>query len=142
MNPAFLEGVAIEFVRTVTFSAAHRYASSAFSAEENARVYGSLYREEGFGHNFLLEAHFAGPVDFETGMIANLADIDRWLKVVASEFDHKMLNDLPDFSGVAPTLERISLAFFEKLRGHVSPGVRLVKVRLFEGDQTWVDYFG
>ena len=142
MKPAFLDGVAIEFVRTVTFSAAHRYASPAFSPAENARVYGSLYREEGFGHNFLLEAHFAGPVDFETGMIANLVDIDRWLKTVAGDFDHKMLNELPEFSQSAPTLERISLVFFEKLRAHVSPGVRLVRLRLFEGDQTWVDYFG
>ncbi len=144
MKPTFLEGVAIDFVRTVTFSAAHRYFSPGFSNDENRQVYGTLYRDEGFGHNFLIEAHFAGPIDFETGMIVNLVDVDCWLRAVAQVFDHKMLNELSDFQGVAPTIERIAQVFYKRLLVQMSsrPEVRLLKVRLFEGDQTWVDYFG
>lgn len=134
----------LEFVRTVTFSVAHRYASPALGEEESRRVYGSLYREPGagFGHNFLLEAHFTGPVDAQTGMIANLADVDRWLRAVASRFDHKVLNDLPEFATRAPTLELIAAAFFDGLVSLLQPGVRLVSVRLYEGERIWVDYFG
>jgi 6-pyruvoyl-tetrahydropterin synthase len=134
----------LEFARTVTFSAAHRYASQALGEEESRRVYGSLYREpgSGFGHNFLLEAHFTGAVDAETGMIANLVDVDRWLRAVASRFDHKVLNDLPEFANRAPTLELIAATFFDGLVSLIEPGVRLVSVRLYEGEQIWVDYFG
>ena len=135
----------IEFVRTVTFSSAHRYYSPAMSDAENRQTYGSLYRAEGFGHNFLLEAHFTGPVDALTGMIANLVDVDRWLKSVATRFDHKFLNEIPEFSGAAPTLERISKVFYELLSVEISAAAsraRLAKVRLFEGDQTWVDFSG
>lgn len=135
---------ALEFVRTVTFSAAHRYASAALGEEESRRVYGSLYREPGagFGHNFLVEATFSGPVDSQTGMIANLADVDQWLRTVASRYDHQVLNDLPDFSAHAPTLELVAAAFFDGVRALVSSGVRLVSIRLYEGEQIWVDYFG
>lgn len=135
----------IELVRTVTFSSAHRYYSPGLTEAENRQAYGSLYRDEGFGHNFLLEAHFTGPVDPLTGMIANLVDIDTWLKSVASRFDHKMLNETPEFLSVAPTLERIAKVFFELLKGEISAASsrsQVVKVRIFEGDQTWVDYRG
>jgi 6-pyruvoyltetrahydropterin/6-carboxytetrahydropterin synthase len=134
----------LEFVRTVTFSAAHRYASAALGEDESSRVYGSLYREPGagFGHNFLVEATFTGAVDPQTGMIANLVDVDQWLRSVAGRFDHKVLNELPEFAGQAPTLELISRAFFDELKKQVDANVRLTSIRLYEGDQIWVDYFG
>ncbi len=134
----------LEFVRTVTFSAAHRYASASLGEEESAKVYGSLYRPPGagFGHNFLVEASFSGPVDPLTGMIANLTDIDNWLRAVASRFDHKVLNDLPEFASTAPTLEMIARAFFRAVSSLVIPGVRLNSIRLYEGSSTWVDDFG
>ena len=134
----------LEFVRTVTFSAAHRYASSSLGEAESARIYGSLYRAPGagFGHNFLVEATFAGPVSASTGMIENLVLIDEWLRSVASRFDHKVLNDLPAFAGFAPTMEVVAREFFHQLSPFVSPGVRLVSVRLREGDSFYVDYFG
>lgn len=159
-KPAFLSGVDVEFVRAVTFSAAHRYASPTLSEAENKRVYGSLYREDGFGHNFLAEAAFTGPVDFQTGMIANLVEIDRWLKTVAARFDHKFLNECPEFTGVAPTLERLARAFFDGVATAMSAAssaaisnptpepipalrdVRLTRVRIYEGRDTWIDYRG
>jgi len=112
--------------------------------EESARTYGSLYRPpgSGFGHNFLVEASFTGPVDAQTGMIANLSDVDQWLKAVASQFDHKVLNDLPEFAGTAPTLEIIAMRFFEKLKCLVTSDMRLVFIRIYEGTDVWVDYFG
>lgn len=131
----------VDVSRTVTFSSAHRYFSPALSLDENKVAYGSLYRDEGFGHNFLLEAHFTGPIDPLTGMIANLVDIDHWLKSVASHYDHMFLNELPDFKDVAPTPERIALAFFDRLKGLAS-NVTIVRVRLYEGPGFWVDYCG
>jgi 6-pyruvoyltetrahydropterin/6-carboxytetrahydropterin synthase len=144
----------IRFVRSVSFAAAHRYASPGLSEEENKKAYGNLYREEGFGHNFLVEAHFEGDIDPLTGMIINLVDIDQWLKAVASRFDHKHLNEIPEFEGRAPTLERLTQKFFELVKPFVTKhlndlkasgstrDVRLVKVRVYEGDDTWVDYGG
>lgn len=145
---------ATRFVRAISFAAAHRYASPNLSDEENRAAFGSLYREEGFGHNFLIEAHFDGEIDPLSGMIVNLVDVDRWLKDVAARFDHKHLNEIPEFAGVAPTPERLAQKFYELLNVHVeahralppekrlggSGRVHLAKVRVYEGEDTWIDY--
>lgn len=131
----------IRLVRTVSFSAAHRYANPALSENENQKIYGSLYREDGFGHNFLVEAHLEGHVDPLTGMIVNLVDVDRWLKKVAEKFDHRHLNELSYFD--VPTPERIAESFFDLLKEEMSQGssAKLIKIRLYEGDDLWVDCF-
>jgi len=146
------ESSAVRFARTVTFSAAHRYFNPNLSDDENRRLYGSFYRAEGFGHNFLVEAHFEGGIDPLTGMIVNLVDVDNWLKDVAKTLDHKNLNELPEFRDVAPTPERIVQWFFNALEPRVKDYVlslralgdrreiSLAKVRLYEGDDLWVDY--
>ena len=48
----------------------------------------------GHGHNYELEAYFSGPVDPVTGMIANLADVDQWLRATVASVSGKHL-DLP-----------------------------------------------
>ena len=142
----------VRFARTVTFSCAHRYFDPLLDDEANRRLYGTYYRAEGFGHNFLLEAHFEGEIDPQTGMIINLADVDRWLKEIASALDHKHLNVLPQFRDVSPTPERIVQWFYSELEPRVNAHakdlrahddkrvVSLAKVRLYEGDDLWIDY--
>lgn len=144
----------VRFIRSVSFAAAHRYGSDTLSDEENRKAYGDLYREEGFGHNFLVEVHFEGEIEPLTGMIVNLSDVDRWLKSVAVRFDHKHLNEIPEFQGVVPTLERVAQKFFDLVQpfvtAHVSAlrasgdtrTVKLSQIRVYEGDDTWVDYRG
>lgn len=136
----------VRLVRAWGFSASHRYFNSALTEEENRKLYGSLYREKGFGHNFRMEAHVEGPIDPLTGMIVNLVDIDRWLKEVTDELDHQHLNALPFFQGGAPTPERIALFLFQEIQKRMKrerasdDPVRLLKVRLYEGqDGLWVD---
>jgi 6-pyruvoyltetrahydropterin/6-carboxytetrahydropterin synthase len=131
-------------VRTTTFSSAHRYFNPSLSIAENRALYGSLYREHGFGHNFLLEAHLTGAVDAITGMVLDIALVDRYLTEVSKQLDHLHLNELEIFSSLAPTPERIAAFYFHelsrRLKGH--PGVELKKVRLFEGDSLWIDSWG
>lgn len=137
-------GSSIRIARTITFSSAHRYYDEKLSESKNRDLYGSLYREKGFGHNFLLEAHFEGEVDELTGMIVNLRDVDAWLKVVADQLDHRNLNQIGVFDGRAPTPERIAGFCFDRIEELVAKSgtkARLFKVRLYEGETLWVDCF-
>jgi 6-pyruvoyl-tetrahydropterin synthase len=133
----------IGLIRAVGFSAAHRYFNSSSSAEQNQEIYGSLYREKGFGHNFRLEAEFVGPIDPLTGMIVNLILVDTWLGEVVAILDHKHLNELEIFKGLAPTPERIAAFCFAEIRNRLRQGgdVSLQRVRLYEGDTLWVDVY-
>lgn len=139
------------FVRRIHFSAAHAYAKPGASFEENKKVYGSSAKPAGLGHNFKLEAHFSGPIDEATGMIINLADIDSWLKKMVEPLDHHYLNnDVPFFKSNVPTAENIARYCFDSLKNIMNnlpvthrpsaQNARLLKVRLYEGENLWVDY--
>lgn len=139
------------FVRRIHFSAAHAYAKPGASYEENKKLYGSSAMPDGLGHNFKLEAHFEGVIDSQTGMIINLADIDTWLKKMVAPLDHHHLNnDVEFFKKNVPTAENIARYCFESLKRimtEVPPthkplnkAARLLKVRLYEGENLWVDY--
>lgn len=132
----------VRLVRAVHFSAGHSYVMPSASVEENRKVFGPLFHEGGgFGHNFKLEAHFEGEIDPLTGMIENLAVIDTWLKDVVALVDHRYLNRDVEFFRTHPaTAENIAVFCSQELKKRmVQTAVRLAKVRLFEGDSTWID---
>ncbi len=140
-------------VRVVHFSAGGRYARADLSESENLKLFGPLMAEKGFGYNYKLEAHFAGPVDAETGMIENLMQIDRWLAIVTGQLDHRFFNrDIPHFRLNPPTVENVAAYCLDQIAKEMTAtqrtefenrfsAVRLVKVRLFEGESTWADVY-
>lgn len=130
-------------VRRIHFSAGHRYFRPDFSVEQNKAVYGRDYSEHGLGHNFILEAYVEGQPDPDTGMILNLKDLDLALKRVTDPLDHHLLNeDLDFFKSHVPSAENIARYCFVQLKPLILAPARLQKVRLFEGEELWVDYFG
>ena len=86
--------------RRVTFAAAHRYRRPEWSEEENARVFGLCARENYHGHSYVCEVTVTGDVDPRTGMLVDLAVLDRVLDAeVRSRFDHRNVNlDVPEFA--------------------------------------------
>ncbi|MEQ1878067.1 MAG: 6-carboxytetrahydropterin synthase [Bdellovibrionia bacterium] len=136
--------MAVQIARKVTFSSAHRYFNAAFSEEKNREIFGACYTPYGHGHNYVLEAFFEGPIDKQTGMIINLRDIDIMMKKAVEPLDHHHLNfDVPEFKTTVPTTENIAKYCFEKIAQQFKGGsVKLSHIRLYEGDDLWVDYFG
>jgi 6-pyruvoyltetrahydropterin/6-carboxytetrahydropterin synthase len=135
----------VHITRVVGFSAAHRYHSDALSDEENRRVFGKCNRPHGHGHNYRLEVTVGGPVDPVTGMVMNLADLDRLLKEqVVEPLDHSFLNhDVEHFATVVPTSENIVLWLRERLRPFMDGlGVRLESLRLYESDDLYAEVAG
>src|ERR1700730_6680244 len=110
-------GVKIELGRRYRFAASHRLHTEKLSEEENTRVFGKCANPFGHGHNYVLEVSVSGDVDPATGMIANLAELDSFVKrEVIEVFDHKSLNeDVPAFRDVVPTTEYLCIEIFERL---------------------------
>lgn len=127
--------------RRVSFSSGHRYFNPDLSTDENREIYGPHYSDHGHGHNFVLEASFEGPVNPKTGMVVNLKDVDQLLKRVTDPMDHHFLNtDIPYFHDRVPTTEQIASYCFEEIQKELGEGVlRLRRVRLYEGQDLWVD---
>ena len=135
-------GVKVELARRYRFAASHRLHTDRLSDEENARVFGKCANPYGHGHNYVLEVSVSGNVDPATGMIANLAELDRFVeREVIEEFDHHSLNeDVAAFRDVVPTTENLCIEIFERLERF--PRAKLERVRVQETANNSFEYDG
>ena len=122
----------ISLSRRYHFAASHRLHTAKLSEEENKRVYGKCSNPYGHGHNYVLEVTVTGPVDPETGMIANLAELDPFVqREVVEPFDQKFLNEeVAEFREQVATTENVCREIFRRLKGF--PLARLERVRVEE----------
>jgi 6-pyruvoyltetrahydropterin/6-carboxytetrahydropterin synthase len=123
----------VRITRRATFAAAHVLCRPDWTPERNLEVFGPCSNDH--GHNYVVEVTVTGPLDPDTGMVANLKDVDRILRrELIDAVDHKHLNRDVDFlSGVNPTAENIAIAAFERLAAPLEPA-RLVKLRIIESE--------
>src|ERR1700726_792891 len=135
-------GVKIELGRRYRFAASPRLQTDRLSEEENARVFGKCANPYGHGHNYVLEVGISGDVDPATGMIANLADLDGFVKrEVLEVFDHRSMNeDVAAFRDAVPTTENLCIEIFKRLRSF--PKAKLERVRVQETTNNSFEYAG
>jgi len=132
--------------RLVEFEASHRYWNPEFSEEENHRIFGKCVSPYGHGHNYVLRVTLSGQVDLRTGMVINIKELDRILKEVSTEFDHKFINlDHPVFSTCIPTTENLVAYIRDRIEEKLllQNGLyRLSRVTLYEDPTLYADVFG
>lgn len=133
----------ILLTRKAEFSASHYYWNDAWSAEENARVFGKCSNRNGHGHNYTLEVTVAGEIDPETGFVVDLKQLkDVVDREVISAYDHRHLNlEVPEFASAMPTTENIAIAIWKRLDSKIG-GARLHRVRVYEMQDLFADYYG
>lgn len=130
----------ISLTRRYLFSASHRLHSGRFTAAENERLYGKCSHPHGHGHNYFVEVTVSGPAHPDTGMIANLADLDAFVRErVLEPLDRTYLNEqAPEFLDVVPTTENLCLSIFHRLQDF--PLARLERIRIEETSLNSFEY--
>ena len=126
------------------FAAAHRLAREELSQAENEAIYGKCARPHGHGHNYLLEVTVRGTIDARTGMVCDLAELQKLVADrVVEPFDHTFLNkDVAHFASCVPTAENIALHIADLLSAPIADlGARLHKVRLQESPNNAAEVF-
>ncbi|MBV8206107.1 MAG: 6-carboxytetrahydropterin synthase [Acidobacteria bacterium] len=127
--------------RRYLFSASHRLHNPELGEADNQATYGKCNNPYGHGHNYTLEVTVGGQVDEQTGMICDLAELDRFVvKEVLERFGHENLNRLPQFASVVPTTENLCAELFRILRAF--PRAALQKIRLEETMLNSFEYAG
>ena len=130
------------FGRRYMLSASHRLHANALTVEDNRAAYGKCNNPHGHGHNYVVEVLVGGPVDPETGMVVNLADLDLVVRQrVVDRFDHANLNLDPEFVNRVPTTENLCRVVFDLLNGALPAG-ELECVRVEETENNFFEYFG
>jgi 6-pyruvoyltetrahydropterin/6-carboxytetrahydropterin synthase len=120
-------------------SASHRLHTLALTAEENRAAYGKCNNENGHGHNYVVEVLVGGAVDADTGMVVDLAALDRAVQDrVLDRFDHANLNLDPLFADCVPTTENLCSTIFALLSDALPAG-DLDSVRVEETENNYFE---
>jgi 6-pyruvoyltetrahydropterin/6-carboxytetrahydropterin synthase len=121
---------------------AHRLHSDKMSAEENRAIYGRCNNPHGHGHNYTVEITVSGPVDGQTGMVCNLAELDGFVRSeMLDRYDHQNLNLLPEFANEVPTTENLCIAIYKIVKRGFHQA-HLEKVRIEETMLNSFEYTG
>lgn len=130
----------LSLTRRYTFPASHRLFRADWSEAENHRAFGKCANLHGHGHNYALEITVEGPMDSSTGMIANLGDLDAFVRArVLDEFDHANLNEqVLEFRSSIPTTENLCRVIFDRLQGFAHG--RIARVRIEETAKNSFEY--
>ena len=134
--------------RRYHFSASHRLHSDTYDHATNQAVFGKCNNPHGHGHNYTVELLFRGPVHPTTGMVADLAQLDRFAADhLITNFDHQNLNTLPPFIHCIPSTENLTLEIHRIFRHFCSrlfcsQSVSLVSVHVEETPNNGFTYTG
>lgn len=135
----------VHITRRERFSAAHRLARADWSPEKNLEVFGKCSNPNWHGHNYELWVTVAGEPSPETGFVIDLSQLGRIMREqVIDLVDHKNIDlDVDFMRGRYSSTENLAIAIWEQLEGPITAlGGRMVKVKLQETENNYVEYHG
>lgn len=104
----------IEICQEFGFDAAHYLG---VGAAENRRIH---------GHSFYVEVTLRGEPDAATGVLRDFGEVDRALKAIRAELDHRLLNEVEGLG--VPTLENLARFIYGRAKD-AFPEVARVRIR-------------
>jgi len=109
------------------FEASHFLIGGDWGAEN--KVHGHPYRLEWILEGRQLDQH---------GYLVDLTNVDEHLEAVLARYRGKVLNDLPEFAGVNPSLEHFCGVLSDRLAPHLAgAGLHAHTIRLWESETAW-----
>ena len=97
--------------------------------------------EELHGHNFTVEAFFAGNDLGDNGMLIEFQIIKGHLKGVIENLDHKYINDIPFFAERTSSAEHIAMyVYYEIEKRLAGQQVSVKEIRVWESEKAWASY--
>jgi 6-pyruvoyltetrahydropterin/6-carboxytetrahydropterin synthase len=92
-------------------------------------------------HHYVLELQLDGPALDEHGYLVDIVRVERALDAVRTAYADRLLNDLPEFSGLNPSLEHFARILCRRLASDLSaPNLAGIGVRLWENERASASY--
>jgi 6-pyruvoyltetrahydropterin/6-carboxytetrahydropterin synthase len=92
-------------------------------------------------HKYVLELQLDGPTLDTHGYLCDIVDVERHLEDVIAGYAERMLNDLPEFAGLNPSLEHFARILTLALNGRLSnPAITGLRLVLWENDSAWASF--
>ena len=116
-----------------------------WSDQKNWEVFGKCSNKNWHGHNFTIWVTVKGVPDPDTGFVINLKDLSKIIKdSVIEPLDHRNLNlDVPFLKGVLASTENVVIKIWNEILDPIKDaGGELVKIKLVETENNYVEYYG
>jgi 6-pyruvoyltetrahydropterin/6-carboxytetrahydropterin synthase len=110
---------------------AHHYLTGGDWGEEN-KVHSHHYRAEVMLSGKALDRH---------GYLTDITDIERALDELVERYKGSLLNDLPEFAGLNPSIEHLCRIWCRTILEKIESGhLASVCVRIWENEFAWATY--
>lgn len=92
-------------------------------------------------HHYILELQLSGQSLDQHGYLVDIIDVEKHLDATVSHYREQMLNDLPEFTGLNPSIEHFARILAEQLNAKIrAANISALTVRIWENDIAWVSY--
>ncbi|QCC49307.1 6-pyruvoyl trahydropterin synthase family protein [Halobellus limi] len=92
-------------------------------------------------HQFTVELRFSGPTLGEYGYLVDIDAVDALLDDLEARYRDALLNDLPEFEGLNPSIEHFARLFGDRVvEALADPNPTGLTVRIWEDDVSWASH--
>ncbi|MDJ0755572.1 MAG: 6-carboxytetrahydropterin synthase [Ardenticatenaceae bacterium] len=92
-------------------------------------------------HHYYLEVQLEGPELDEHGYLVDIVDIETNLEQIVAYYKDKTLNDLPEFTGLNPSIEHFCRIVATTLAERINaPNLAALSVQIWENEIAWARY--
>jgi 6-pyruvoyltetrahydropterin/6-carboxytetrahydropterin synthase len=92
-------------------------------------------------HHYILELELEGASLDTHGYLVDIVDIEANLDRQVSNYRDRTLNEMPNFTGLNPSLERFAFILSEDLaKAGLAANISRITVRLWENQSAWASY--
>lgn len=92
-------------------------------------------------HHYRVEVQLEGSSLDKHGYLVDIVDIEERLDAQVKRYRDKILNDLPEFSGLNPSIEHFSRILGQGFSaGLEAPNLAAITVKLWENEIAWASY--
>lgn len=96
---------------------------------------------ETHAHHYRVELQLHGEMLDQHGYLVDIVEIERALDSLAAYYRDRILNDLPEFAGLNPSIEHFSRIICQALSAHIQAGnINAITVKLWENEIAWASY--
>ena len=96
---------------------------------------------EHHSHDYAVEIIVEGPELDQHGYLFDIAELRNHESRVHARYSNQNLNELPEFAGQNPSVERFAKYFAEQLlQGLRLPGATHLTIKIWEDPETWASY--
>lgn len=92
-------------------------------------------------HHYILELQLEGTELDQHGYLCDIVEVEKHLDEVIGIYREKMLNDLPAFAGLNPSIEHFARILATSLSERIKEkNITMVKAVLWENESAWTSY--